>query len=303
MTTTNAGVSPERPPTPYAAQPAGVEAPWDIVIGPGTAPLRRSLRELWRYRDLLLLLVRRDFVAFYKQTVLGPAWFFLQPIFAVGVFMLVFGNIAGLSTDGLPQPLFYLTGFICWSYFAECLTKTATVFRDNAHIFGKIYFPRLIVPLSLVVSNLARFGAQFLLLLVLMAYYALTQASFAPSRWLLALPLLIACMAGLGLGLGLVVSALTTKYRDLAILLTFGVQLLMYATPVVYPLSALGGTMAAVVGLNPMTPVIEGMRLALLGSGTFGIGSLAYAVGGALVLLGLGLATHSRVERDFVDTI
>lgn len=276
---------------------------WDIVIGPSRSGPAVNFREVWRYRDLLLMFVRRDFVAFYKQTVLGPLLFFVQPIVMAGIFMFIFGSLAGLSTDGLPQPVFYLTGILCWSYFADCLVKTSTVFRDNAHIFGKIYFPRLIMPLSVAASSLARFVAQAVLLAAVAAFFAARGAGFAPSWYVLAVPLLIALIAAQGLGLGLIVSALTTKYRDLAIFLSFGVQLLMYATPVVYPLSALSGTVATVVALNPMAPIIEGMRKGLFGQGTFDLGSLGYAVGASALFLAVGILTYNRVERDFVDTL
>lgn len=296
-------VPPEHAGLRYAPAAEADAEHWDVILGEGKSSIRSSVAELWRYRDLLLLLVRRDFVAFYKQTVLGPVWFFIQPIFTIGIFTFIFGNLAGLSTDGLPQPLFYLTGLICWSYFSDCVTKTTTVFRDNAAIFGKIYFPRMIIPLSLVVSNLARFGAQFLLLLLMMGYYVATSVNVGPTMWIFALPLLLLCVAGQGLGLGLIVSALTTKYRDLAIMQSFGVQLLMYATPVVYPLSSLSRGVGTIVEMNPMTPVVEGFRLGLLGKGTFDLGSLAYAVGATLLILAFGLTAYSRVERTFVDTI
>jgi len=189
---------------------------WDLVIEPQHSLLDLNLKDVWRYRDLLWLLVKRDFVSFYKQTILGPLWFFIQPLFTTLIFTFVFGNLAGLSTDGLPQPLFYMAGITAWNYFADCLTKTSTVFKDNANIFGKVYFPRLIMPLSIVVSNLVRFGVQMLLFFLMMAYYAYTGGSFTPNAYVLLSPMLILLMALLGLGLGLVITALTTKYRDLA---------------------------------------------------------------------------------------
>ncbi len=215
-----------------------VDQEWDLVIEPQGSLLDLNLKDVWRYRDLLWLLVKRDFVSFYKQTILGPLWFFIQPLFTTIIFTFIFGNLAGLSTDGLPQPLFYMAGITAWNYFADCLTKTSTVFRDNAGIFGKVYFPRLIMPLSIVVSNLVRFGVQMLLFFVMMGYYAMQGANFHLT-WAAALfPVLVIMMALLGLGLGLVITALTTKYRDLAFLISFGVQLMMYATTVIYPLSA-----------------------------------------------------------------
>lgn len=211
---------------------------WDLVIEPHSSLFQLNLKNVWRYRDLLWLLVKRDFVSFYKQTILGPLWFFIQPLFTTIIFTFVFGNLAGLSTDGLPQPLFYMAGITSWYYFADCLTKTSTVFKDNANIFGKVYFPRLIMPLSIVVSNLVRFGVQMLLLFMMMGYYAYIGAAFTPNAYILLFPVLVFQMALLGLGLWLVITALTTKYRDLAFLITFGVQLIMYATTVIYPLSA-----------------------------------------------------------------
>jgi lipopolysaccharide transport system permease protein len=210
---------------------------WDLEIRPQNHLFELHLADVWRYRDLLMLLVRRDFVSFYKQTILGPLWFFIQPLFTTIIFTFVFGNLAGISTDGLPQPLFYMAGITAWNYFADCLTKTSTVFKDNANIFGKVYFPRLIMPLSIVVSNLVRFGVQFLLFLILMGYYALSGASFHVTWYVFLFPILILLMALQGLGLGMIITAMTTKYRDLAFLVGFGVQLLMYATTVIYPLS------------------------------------------------------------------
>ena len=196
-----------------------------------------KLKEIWAYRDLLVLMVRRDFVSFYKQTILGPLWFFIQPLFTTVIFTFVFGNLAGISTDGLPKPLFYMAGITAWNYFADCLNKTSTVFRDNAGIFGKVYFPRLIMPLSIVASNLIRFGVQMFLFLILMAYYYFSGANFSVSWAIMLFPFVVILMALLGLGAGMIISAMTTKYRDLAFLIGFGVQLLMYATTVIYPLS------------------------------------------------------------------
>ncbi|HTM99046.1 MAG TPA: ABC transporter permease, partial [Pedobacter sp.] len=239
-----------------------------------------KLKEVWAYRDLLGLLVRRDFVSFYKQTVLGPLWFFIQPLFTTIIFTFIFGNLAGISTDGLPKPLFYMAGITAWNYFADCLTKTSTVFKDNASIFGKVYFPRLIMPLSIVVSNLVRFGVQMILFLMLVAYYYFAGASFQVT-WAIALfPVVVILMALLGLGTGMIISAMTTKYRDLAFLVTFGVQLLMYATTVIYPLSTAIEKYPAyswVIEYNPMTPIIETFRYGFLGEGSFSWFSLGYA--------------------------
>lgn len=208
----------------------------DWSIEPQSSLFDLKLKDTWAYRDLLWLLVRRDFVSFYKQTILGPLWFFIQPLLTTIIFTFVFGNLAGISTDGLPQPLFYMAGITAWNYFSECLTKTSTVFKDNANIFGKVYFPRLIMPLSIVMSNLVRFGVQFLLFLMVMGYYYFIAKEDFSITWAISLfPLVVILMALLGLGLGMLISAMTTKYRDLAFLVTFGVQLLMYATTVIYP--------------------------------------------------------------------
>src|SRR5690606_38850886 len=210
---------------------------YDWSIEPQNKLFDLKLKDTWHYRDLLMLLVRRDFVSFYKQTILGPLWFFIQPLLTTVMFTFIFGNLAGISTDGLPQPLFYMAGITAWNYFADCLTKTSTVFKDNANIFGKVYFPRLIMPLSIVVSNLVKFGVQFALFLALLLYYYLIGADFQVTWAITLFPLLVTLMALLGLGCGMIISAMTTKYRDLAFLVTFGVQLLMYATTVIYPLS------------------------------------------------------------------
>ena len=276
---------------------------WDLVIEPQTSLLDLNLKDVWRYRDLLWLLVKRDFVSFYKQTILGPLWFFIQPLFTTIIFTFIFGNLAGLGTDGLPQPLFYMAGITAWNYFADCLTKTSTVFRDNANIFGKVYFPRLIMPLSIVVSNLVRFGVQMLLFFMMLGYYAFTGASFAPNAYILLFPILVLQMALLGLGLGLVITALTTKYRDLAFLITFGVQLMMYATTVIYPLSAAPAKYKWLIELNPMTGIIEAFRFGFLGQGELTLSSFGYSVAFTLVALVLGVIIFNKTEKTFVDTV
>lgn len=277
---------------------------WDLRIRPNSPLFDLHLRDVWNYRDLLALLVRRDFVSFYKQTILGPVWFFLQPLLTTVMYVFIFGRLAGLSTDGLPQPLFYLTGIVAWNYFAECLTKTSSVFRDNANIFGKVYFPRLIMPLSIVASNLVRFAVQFLLLICMLAYYAIFEGfRIEVNAYLLLLPVMIFIMAILGLGSGMIISALTTKYRDLAFLVTFGVQLLMYATPVIYPLSTASPSVKGIIAANPMTPVLEGIRLGLLGKGDMSAASLVYALVSSLVILFSGIIVFNRVEKTFIDSV
>ncbi len=278
-------------------------ADWDLVIKGHTSLFDIKFRDLWQYRDLLVLFVKRDFISFYKQTVLGPLWFFIQPILTTIVFSFVFGKLAGISTDGLPNFLFYLSGITAWNYFSDCLTKTSTVFKDNANIFGKVYFPRLIMPLSIVTSNLVRFGVQLLLLLVMMAYFAIKGAEFQVTYALLFFPFLVVLMALLGLGLGLIITAMTTKYRDLSFLVTFGVQLLMYGTTVIYPLSAAPPAYKKYIELNPMTGIIEAFRFAFLGKGTFTFWSIGYSVLFTVVVLFLGILIFNKTEKNFVDTI
>lgn len=272
-------------------------------IKPQTSLLDLKLKDVWEYRDLLLLLVRRDFVSFYKQTVLGPLWFFIQPLLQTLMFTFIFGRIAGISTDGLPPVLFYLSGVTAWNYFADCLTKTSTVFRDNAYIFGKVYFPRLIMPLSIVASNLVRFGVQMLLFVCALLFFYFKGAPFAPNLYILLFPALVLLMAAMGLGTGMIISALTTKYRDLAFLITFGIQLLMYATTVIYPLSSAQPQYRIYIEANPMTPVLEAFRYCFLGKGTFTWASLGYSALVTIVMLTIGTVIFNKVEKDFVDTV
>ncbi len=280
------------------------EEKWDLVIEPQSSLFNLNLRAVWNYRDLLLLLVKRDFVSFYKQTVLGPLWFFIQPLFTTIVFTFIFGNLAGLAPSDIPAPLFYIVGITAWNYFADCLTKTSTVFKDNAGIFGKVYFPRLIMPLSIVTSNLVRFGVQMILMLLMMAYFYFVKDSHFHVTWTIFLfPVLTLMMALLGLGLGLIITALTTKYRDLAFLITFGVQLLMYATTVIYPLSKIPEKYRYIIELNPMTNIIEGFRYAFLGIGEFTLNGFVYTLVCTIVFLLLGVIIFNKTEKTFVDTI
>jgi lipopolysaccharide transport system permease protein len=276
---------------------------WDLVIEGHSSLFDLRLRDVWRYRDLLLLLVKRDFVSFYKQTVLGPVWFFLQPLLTTITFTFVFGNLAGISTDGLPRPLFYMAGITSWSYFSDCLIKTSTVFSANASIFGKVYFPRLIMPISIVVSNLVRFMVQMLMFVCLMGYYAYQGAEFQVNAYILLFPLLVILMALLGLGLGMIITSLTTKYRDLQFLIQFGVTLLMYTTTVIYPLSAAPEKYSQLINLNPMTPIIEAFRFGFLGQGAFSWSSLGYSAIFAIVILLFGVVIFNKTERNFIDTI
>jgi lipopolysaccharide transport system permease protein len=276
---------------------------WDLEIKPHDTVFNLHLKDVWNYRDLLWLLVRRDFVSFYKQTILGPIWFFIQPIFTTIVFTFVFGNLAKISTNGAPQPLFYMAGIISWSYFADCLTKTSTVFRDNAAIFGKVYFPRLIMPLSIIFSNLIKFGVQFILFVILIVYYLIQGNRIEPNGYILLLPVIMLLMAILGLGLGLIITALTTKYRDLAFVVGFGIQLAMYATPVIYPLSYLQEKYRIIIALNPMCGLIETFKYGFLGTGQFYLGAFIYSIIASVVIFIIGLVVFNKVEKNFVDTI
>nr|WP_293834730.1 ABC transporter permease [uncultured Arsenicibacter sp.] len=273
---------------------------WEI--SPQRSLFDLKLRDTWEYRDLLWLLVRRDFVSFYKQTILGPLWFFIQPLFTTLIFTFIFG-MAGIGTDGLPRPLFYMAGVTAWNYFADCITKTSTVFKDNANIFGKVYFPRLIMPLSIVISNLVRFGVQFLLFLAMMGYYAAQGADIRPNGTILLFPVLLLLMAALGLGAGMIISAMTTKYRDLAFLVTFGVQLLMYASAVIMPLSETPDQYKWLIQANPMTTIIETFRYGFTGQGTFTWGAFGYASGFTVITLLAGIVIFNKVEKNFVDTV
>jgi len=279
---------------------------WDIKITAQNSIFDLKLRDVWHYRDLLLLLVRRDFVSFYKQTILGPIWFFIQPAITILLYTLVFGNLAGIPVDGLPKPLFYLAGIIIWNYFSECLTKTATVFRDNSALLGKVYFPRLIMPLSIVLSNLIRFGVQFLLFMILYVIYLFKGTTIVPNAFLLLLPLLLVMIAALGLGLGMIISAVTTKYRDLAFIVSFGVPLLMYTTTVIFPLSVAEAKYPAyswLVKFNPITAIIETFRYGFMGRGSFSWELMGYSLASTIVILLLGTIIFNRVEKTFVDTV
>jgi lipopolysaccharide transport system permease protein len=247
--------------------------------------------------------VRRDFVSVYKQTILGPLWYLIQPLLTTITFTVIFGSIAKLPTDGLPQFLFYMSGTVIWTYFAECLTKTSNTFVNNAQLFGKVYFPRLAVPVSILISNLITFGIQFAFFLAFMGFFALGGSVIHPNWWILFSPVLILMMAGLGLGFGIIISSLTTKYRDLRFLVQFGVQLLMYATPVIYPASSIPERFQWVIKLNPMTPIVETFRYAFLGAGSVHLLDLLYSFGFMLVAVVIGAVMFNRVEATFMDTV
>ena len=283
---------------------------WDIVIKPKDKLLSVDFGEIWRYRDLCSLFVKRNIITQYKQTILGPLWYVIQPALTVIMYMVVFGGIAGIPTDGVPQPLFYLAGICMWQYFADCLNSTSNTFLNNAGIFGKVYFPRLISPLSDVISNLLRFGIQFGLFVIVYVFYVVKGIPVHPNWYALLFPLLVVMMAGLALGFGVLISSMTTKYRDLRILFSFIVQLWMYATPIVYPLSQVKGRVVAgmdlytIMRFNPVTPVIEAFKYGFLGAGEFiGWGWLAYSFAFMVVLLGLGIVVFNKVQKSFMDTV
>lgn len=276
---------------------------WTTIISPDHPWWRLDLAQVWRYRELLGLFVRRDFVAFYKQTLLGPLWFFLQPLLTSLVFTLIFGRIAKIPTDGKPDFLFYLAGTVCWGYFSGCLTQSSDTFLTNAGLFGKVYFPRLVVPLATAVSHLLRFLIQFCLFLAVLFSYGGLGTGITPILGLATLPWLLLQMAFLGMGCGILISSLTTKYRDLRMVVAFGVQLWMFATPVVYPLSQVPGAYRSYFALNPMTPVVEIFRAAFLGTPFPGAGLIILGWITTLLLLATGLLVFTRVEKTFIDTI
>ncbi|MBX9888355.1 MAG: ABC transporter permease [Flavobacteriaceae bacterium] len=279
------------------------EQNWTEEIKSQESLLSINFTELWHYRDLLLMLLKRDFITFYKQTILGPIWFFVQPIMTSLIYVVLFGQVAKLSTDGLPQLAFYLAGITIWNYFADSLTKTSAVFTTNASIFGKVYFPRLIMPLSIVFSGLLKFGIQFGLFIAVVLYYTFVENMIQPNLWVLATPLLIILMAAFALGLGMIFSSLTTKYKDLSFLLTFGIQLYMYATPVVYPVSAMPEKYQWLVKANPLTGIFECFRYGYLGAGSFTPSSLIFSTITIAILLSIGIVIFNKVEKSFMDTV
>lgn len=276
---------------------------WTTIIKPKTGWFDINLKELIQYKDLIAMFVKRDFKTLYKQTILGPLWIIINPLLTTLMFTVVFGNIANISTDGMPQIVFYMLGTTVWTYFSSCLTKTSSTFTGNAAIFGKVYFPRLVSPISTVISGLINFGVQFLMFLGFMAYFMVKGSPIHPNLWILITPLLLVQLAALALGFGIIISSLTTKYRDLAVLVTFGVQLWMYATPVVYPASQIGGKLKTLMMLNPVSPIVETFRYAFLGSGSIPWNYLGISVITTLVVLFVGVVLFSRVEKTFMDTV
>jgi len=277
---------------------------WDLIIKPKGKWYQVDLGAIWLYRDLLMLLVRRDFISVYKQTILGPVWFFIQPVITTITFTIIFGSLAKISTDGVPPMLFYLSGITLWTYFADCLNKTSNTFVANAAVFGKVYFPRLIVPLSVLISNLIKLLIQFVLFLSVWTFYLLQDNSFTPNWGLIwLLPILVIMMAGLGLGFGILISSLTTKYRDFTFLIGFGVQLMMYASPVVYPMSIVPEKYKFWLLLNPVTSIIEAFKYLFLGHGYFNWTTLGFSATFMLLLLALAILVFNKVEKSFMDTV
>lgn len=278
------------------------EEQWDSVIESRHSLFDINLKELWHYRDLLVLFVRRDFVTVYKQTILGPLWFFIQPLLTTITFTIIFGNVAQLSTDGAPKIVFYMAGITLWGYFSTCLTTVSGVFNANAGIFGKVYFPRLIMPLTIVISNLMKFGVQFLLFICFVIYFTL-QNQIQPNNWIMLTPLIIVLMALISMGIGLILSSMTTKYKDLNQLIGFGVQLFMYATPVIYPSSSVPLDYQWVVELNPLVGLFDYMRFAYLGVGEFTILDLVYPSIFSIVILAIGVLVFNKTQKTFMDTV
>lgn len=279
---------------------------WDIVIKPKEKGLNLHLKEVWKYKDLLLMYIQRDFVATYKQTILGPAWFFIQPIFTTLIFMFVFGGIAQIPTDGLPQSLFYMAGLVMFNYFLECLNRTTTTFSANAGVFSKVYFPRLVVPLSGLMSSLLKMLIQLILFFAIYFYFLFKGADIHTNAYILLFPLLVVMLAGIGFGLGIIISSMTVKYRDLSVLFAFAVSLIIYITPVIYPLSAIPEKYSQykwIIQLNPLSSIIETFKYGMLGQGDFSWWALSYSLVFTVIISVIGILTFNKVERRFVDII
>ena len=280
------------------------EENWSHIISCESRFSTSVFNDVLSFIDLILLFVKREIVTNYKQTILGPLWFFIQPMLTTAMFVVIFSRIANLSTDAVPPILFYLSGVTAWNYFAECLTKTSTTFKDNAHLFGKVYFPRLVVPMSIVLSSLTKFLIQFGLFVVILLFYVVSgKYAIQPNLYILLTPLLLLIMAVLSLGMGMIITSLTTKYRDLALLIQFAVQLLMYATPVILPMSAMSEKYRWLIVANPMSSVIETFRFAFLGKGMLNWLHLGYSLGIAMLMFGVGVYIFNKVEKSFTDTV
>ena len=276
---------------------------WDLHITSRKKILTLNLRELWNFKDLLLMFVKKDIITIYKQTILGPIWFFVQPIMTTLIFMFVFGNIANISTDGLPQSLFYLSGIVLWNYFSECFIQTSDTFLQNTEIFGKVYFPRIIIPVSKVFSGFIKFLIQFSLFLAMFFFHFISNDQISPNVNILLTPIIVLIIAGYGLGLGLIFSSLTSKYRDLKFLLQFGVQLLMFSTPIIYPLSTLDGNALVFMKLNPLTHLFEAFKYSFLGNGILNYIGIIYSLSIMLIVLLIGTIFFNRTEKNFIDSV
>lgn len=278
---------------------------WDYTIKPKSEGFSLGLKELWRYRDLLMMFVRRDIVTVYKQTILGPIWFFLQPVLMTATFVIIFSRVAGIGTNGVPPILFYLSGIVLWTYFSETLNLTSKTFIDNVNIFGKVYFPRLVLPLAKVISGLIKFGIQFLLFIIIYIIYLFLPEgeNLHPNIYILLAPVLVFMMGGLGLGFGIITTALTTKYRDLTFLITFGVQLMMYATPIIYPITKISEEHRIFMWLNPFSSILEAFKYAMLGTGELNFFWLGYSALITITVLSIGTYVFRKVERNFVDLV
>lgn len=279
---------------------------WDLIIEPRGNPFKLNLKEVWQYRDLLEMYIKRDIVTFYKQTILGPIWFFIQPVFTTIVYMFVFGGLAGIPTDGIPQPLFYLSGICLWNYFSESLSKTSDTFISNQSIFGKVYFPRLIAPLSVVITGIIKMFIQLGLFIIAYFWFIYKGMPVAINAYAWLFPILILMLAGIGLGFGIIISSMTTKYRDLKFLIAFAIQLWMYATPVIYPLSVMQGKYEKYMWLiqaNPITAIMETFKFGFLGQGTFSWLALVYSGLFTILVLFFGIVIFNKVERSFMDVV
>ena len=276
---------------------------WTLIIKPKSNWFNFNLKELWHYKDLIMLFVKRDFISVYKQTILGPLWYIIQPILTAITYSIMFGKIANISTGGTPKLVFYLAGITIWNYFADCLNKTSNTFISNASVFGKVYFPRLTVPISIIISNMITFFIQMLLFLSFILYYSLIGTQIHISKYIFILPVLIIIMAGIGLGVGIIISSLTTKYRDLRFLITFSVQLLMFATPVIYPLSITGAKLKFYLLINPLTSVVETFRYIFTGGGEYNWNYLLYSFVFMIIVLSMGIMMFNKVEKSFMDTV
>lgn len=279
------------------------EEQWDLVISADTNLISFDFKELLHYRDLIKLMIRRDFVSVYKQTIFGPLWFVFQPILSTIMYMFVFGSIAQLGTDGIPRPLFYFSGTMLWTFFATTLQKSSDTFYVNAGLFGKVYFPRFTMPITYIVNSLYTMGIQFAFMLVFYVYYLFSGFSFTPTWWIAATPIYILQLAMLGSGFGIMISALTTKYRDLRNLVTFGLSILMYATPVVYPMSNIPARWKLLVHFNPVSPVIEMFRYSMMGNGDHNLKMWLYSLVVSAVVFWIGLVTFTRNEKTFIDVV